>query len=58
MYYIVNDRKSILQSMQYLLQKKYYIIHKYTQIHIENEIKSKSDEDEYENVLNYLIVKL
>jgi hypothetical protein len=27
-------------------------------MHIENDIKFKSDEEEYENVLNYLIVKL
>ncbi len=35
---------------------KYWVNHKYTKMHIENH--AKSDEDEYENVLNYLIVKL
>ncbi len=58
MYYILYERKNILQSMQYLLYKKYYIVQKYTQMHIENDIKFISDENEYENVLNYLLVKL
>ena len=48
--------------------KKYYIIHKYTQMHMEslrfeayasnNDIKFKSDEDIYENIMNYLIIQL
>jgi hypothetical protein len=38
--------------------KKYYIVHKYRQMHIENDIKFISDEYEYENVLNYLLVEL
>ena len=36
--------------------KKYWVYHKYTSMHIVN--YTKSDEDEYENVLNYLIVQL
>jgi hypothetical protein len=39
-------------------RKKYYIIHKYTQMHMENDIKFKSDEDIYENIMNYLIIQL
>ena len=39
-------------------REKYFIYHTRTQKHIQNDIKFKSDEDEYENVLNYLIVKL
>jgi hypothetical protein len=39
-------------------RKQYYIIHKYTQIHMENDIKFKSDEDIYENIMNYLIIQL
>ena len=39
-------------------RKKYYIIHKYTQMHMENDIKFKSDEDIYENIMNYLIMQL
>ena len=38
--------------------KKYWVYHKYTTMHIENKIKHKSGEDEYENVLYYLIVQL
>ena len=38
--------------------QKYYNYHKKTLKHIENDIKYKSDEDIYENLLNYLIVKL
>ena len=36
--------------------KKYWLYHKYTAMHIEN--YAKSDEDEYENISNILIVKL
>ena len=39
-------------------RKKYYIIHKYTKMHMENDIKFKSDEDIYETIMNYLIIQL
>jgi hypothetical protein len=39
-------------------RKKYYIIHKYTKMHMVNDIKFKSDEDINENIMNYLIIQL
>ncbi len=38
--------------------EKNYFIHKYTQMHTENDIKFKSDEDIYENIMNDLIIQL
>jgi hypothetical protein len=59
MYYILNERKKyIAKYVIFIIEKKYYIVHKYTQMRIENRIKLISDENEYEKVLNYLLVKL
>ncbi len=58
MYYILNDRIYIAKYVIFIIIKKYYIIHKYTQMHMDNDIKFRNEEDENENALNYLIVKL
>ncbi len=39
-------------------KNKYYIYHKYTLKHIENDVKFKTDEDKFENIMNYLIIQL
>ncbi len=38
-------------------KQKYWVHHTRTQKHIQNDIKYKSDEDIYSNVLNYIILK-
>ncbi len=58
-YYILYERKKIYcKACNIYYNKKYWVYHKSTSMHIENYAKSDEDEDEYENVLNYLIVKL
>jgi hypothetical protein len=52
----MKEKKVDFKACNIYYNKKYWVYHKYTKMHIEN--YTKSDEDEYENVLNYLIVKL
>ncbi len=54
----MKEKKLYCKYCDIYYNKRYWIHHKYTKMHIENDIKFKSDEEEYENVLNYLIVKL
>ena len=55
-YYILHERKIYCKACNIYYNQKYWTYHKYTAMHIEN--YTKSDEDEYENISNYLIVKL
>ena len=52
----MKEKKIYCKVCNIYYNKKYWVYHKYTSMHIEN--YAKSDEDEHENVLNYLIVKL
>ncbi len=57
MYYILMKQNIYCRECKSYFTQKYYNYHKKTLKHIQNDIKYKSDEDIYENVLNYLIVK-
>ena len=52
----MKEKKVYCQACNIYYNKKYWVYHIYMSMHTEN--YAKSDEDEYENVLNYLIVKL
>ena len=52
----MKEKKVYCKACNIYYNQKYWVYHKYTSMHIEN--YTKSDEDEYENISNYLIVKL
>ena len=50
----MKEKKIYCKACNIYYNQKYWVYHKYTAMHIEN----YTNEDENENVLNYLIVKL
>ena len=54
--FYMKEKKVYCKACDIYYNTKYWVYHKYTKMHIEN--YTKSDEDEYESISNYLIVKL